>query len=227
MTQGRLRTLDRYVSRALQGAVSLRHGFAGDEHLLLALVGDGEETVAADVLREAGLTHEAVAAALAAAIASSEPPVGEADYRRGLGLNPAAHELIGRAEGIAAGLGVEPAAEHVLLAYLWGPRCDGFLYRFGVTPSELYDELEKRGAAVPPLAPPAFPQPPSGTPQRVFFPSERLDDVLAALPSLLPQGSRWGWNLDGDFRAWVSATGDFDLDELVAQALRTRRAPDR
>jgi hypothetical protein len=35
-------------------------------------------------------------------------------------MNPAAHELIGRAEGLAAGLGASAVCrEHVVLAYLW------------------------------------------------------------------------------------------------------------
>jgi hypothetical protein len=69
---------------------------------------------------------------------------------------------------------------------------------------------------------PPSPDPPSGPHQQVFFPLERLNDVLATLPALLPAEAHWGFNHDGRSQGWVSAYGEFDLEKLVEQALAKR-----
>jgi hypothetical protein len=56
------------------------------------------------------------------------------DNRDWISLNPVAHELLGCAVGLAVGLGAEePAAEHVLLAYLWRPDHEWLFGRVGTS----------------------------------------------------------------------------------------------
>jgi hypothetical protein len=204
-------------------ALRLRHGFVGEEHFLLAMVRPSEKTTAAHVLRESGMDYEVLSAVVVEDFVRSDPPVEEADLDSGIYLNPAAHELMGRAEGLAAALGAgEVNAEHVLLALLWNSGSDWMFEGCGTTRQAVYERLSARGVPVPVVDLPPSPEPPSGPHQQVFFPRERLNDVLATLPSLLPPDADWGWNHDGGSQGWVSAFGDFDLEALVEQALSKR-----
>lgn len=197
----------------------LKHGFVGEEHFLLALVRPGEKTVAAEVLRESGVGYEALSAAVAA-FASNDQPLDEEDLESGISANPASHELMGRAEGLAAGLGANRLrAEHVLLALLWSPGSDWMFEGCGTTRQAVYERLKGKGARVPAGELPPSPDPPSGPHQQAFFPLERLNDVLATLPSLLPADAYWAFNHDGHSQGWILAWGEFDLEELVQQAL--------
>jgi hypothetical protein len=68
-------------------------------------------------------------------IDGSDPPVDYSEEYDSTSTNPAAHALIGRAEGIAAALGAPVVSrDHVLIAYLWDTSSDELEMRSGVTP---------------------------------------------------------------------------------------------
>jgi hypothetical protein len=118
------------------------------EHLLAGLL------VCAGPAREAleacGVTREAVLAA-AEHLAGSEEDRGK--VRSGRFHNPGATAVVARAHGLAIGFGAVTAkAEHVLMAYLWGPKADSLsrlLRKSGATPEMVLTELRKRGAVTP------------------------------------------------------------------------------
>jgi Clp amino terminal domain, pathogenicity island component len=198
-------------SEAFAEAARLGSRHVGPEHFLLALLRPGEETVAAEVLRDCGADYEALSSVL-----ESHRVEGR---REGISMNPVAHELVGRAEGLAAGLGDESVTvAHVLLALVWGDRHGWPLAAAGTTREAVYEGLQSHDARLTAELPPTRPLP-AGPRQVVHFPQTQLLDVLRELPPLLPPETHWGWNLDGDFRAYVEASGDFDLRQLVRRAL--------
>lgn len=204
-----------WTSAAFEEAARLGSGYAGAEHFLLALLRPGEETIAAQTLRDCGAEYDALSSALARALAERRG----GRTRDGISLNPAGHELIGRAEGLAAGLGDESVtAEHMLLALVWDDQRGWPLAAAGTTREAVYERLRARGVRLAVELPPSR-EPPAGPEQRVYFPQSQLRDVLARLPALLPPDADLRWNLDGPFRAWVGANGDFDLRERVRRAL--------
>jgi hypothetical protein len=114
----RHRELDRLTAVALREAMELRPGFAGAEHFLLAIARPEQATVAARAPRTCGATYDALRHELAGAFAEIQPPP-RGDSSGTIRLNPVGHQLLGCALGPAVGLGAaEPAAEHVLLAFL-------------------------------------------------------------------------------------------------------------
>ena len=201
-------------SAAREEAARLGSSYVGPEHFLLALLRHDQETVAAHALRDSGADYEALSTALLRALSEQR----NEREQHGPTTNPVAHELVGRAEGIAAGVGADAVtAEHVLLGLLWSDR-EWSLTLAGTTREAVYERLRASGVSLPGKLPPSRTRP-SGPEQLVYFPQEQLRDVLARLPKLLPADAEWGWNLDGAYRAWVRATGDFDLRERVSQAL--------
>ncbi len=206
----------RTISAAFEEAIRLGSSYAGPEHFLLALLRPGEETVAAQALRDCSVGYEQLSAALVRAHAGRDRIRSEHD---GVSMNPAAHELVGLAEGLAVGLGAAaPAAEHMLLALLWRPERDWPLTLAGTTREIVYERLRAGGVRLAVELPPSRERP-AGPEQLVHFPGVQLRDVLAKLPALLPPDADWGWNVDGAYRAWVRATGEFDLRALVRRAL--------
>lgn len=202
------------ISAAFEEAVRLGSGYAGPEHFLLALLRPGEETAAAQALRDCSASYDGLSATLERAAAERD----RLEPEHGVSLNPVAHELIGRAEGLAAGLGDESVrAEHVLFALLLHPEREWPFTLAGTTREAVYERLQARGVRLPVELPPSREGRP-GPEQLVYFPEEELRDVLARLPALLPRDADWGWNVDGAYRAWVRATGAFDLRELVRRA---------
>jgi hypothetical protein len=204
----------RTISAAFEEAIRLGSGYAGPEHFLLALLRPGEETVAAQALRDCGADYERLRSALVRAAAERR-----VEPNAGVSLNPAAQELVGRAEGLAAGLGAESVtAEHVLLALVWDAQRGWPLVAAGTTREAVYVRLRAGGVRLAVELPTSREWPP-GPEQRVYFPEEQLRDVLTKLPALLPPDADWGWNVDGAYRAWVRTTGEVDLRALVRQAL--------
>jgi hypothetical protein len=120
------------------------------EHLLAGLL------VCAGPAREAleacGVTREAVLAA-AEHLAGSDEDRGK--VRSGRFHNPGATAVVARAHGLAIGSGAVTAkAEHVLMAFLWGPKADSLshlLKRSGATLDMVVAELKKR--VVTPVVP--------------------------------------------------------------------------
>jgi ATP-dependent Clp protease ATP-binding subunit ClpA len=74
------------VERAQAEARSLGHGYIGTEHLLLGLLAD-ERELAAGVLREAGVTAEAVRAEIERLIGSPLISGPDADALRAIGID--------------------------------------------------------------------------------------------------------------------------------------------
>jgi hypothetical protein len=71
---------------------------------------------------------------------------------------------------------------------------------------------------VPALDPPPDDDRPKG--ERVWIPLEKLELVLRELPSRLPEGSPFGFNVTADgSRAWVQAGSDVDLQSIVDDVL--------
>ena len=116
----RLGAADRLLVRAWKQADDLGHGFVGDGHFLLALLDPADESLAAEALRASGLTREAYRRVLARLYGSEEvESVRDPSGREG-GPNPALYATMGRAQGLAAGLGAtQTSREHLLVAILW------------------------------------------------------------------------------------------------------------
>jgi hypothetical protein len=117
------------------------HLFAG----LLACAGPAREALeACGVTRQAALDS-------AEHLAGSEKDRGK--VRSGRLNNPGATAVAARAHGLAIGSGaVTVEAEHVLMAFLWGPKADSLswvLKKAGATPDMLLAELRKRGVGTP------------------------------------------------------------------------------
>jgi hypothetical protein len=197
--------LDGLIYGAFREAAALGHTWIGSEHYLLAIL---------------AMEVESPAVAALARLGASDPPINDASIEaEDVTLNPAAHEFLGRAEGIAVGLGA-PAVklEHVLMAYLWDTSHSyGSLEGFGLTPQAVLEELERRGVAVPTGSLPPRPRP--GT--RVFVPFDAADEIWTRLYDRLPHDSGLGINHDEESRrAWVVADQDIDLESHVRSILK-------
>jgi hypothetical protein len=209
-------TVDGLVTRAGREAEELGHGWIGLDHFVLALLRPGDESAAARALRACGLTHPAYAAEVGRLPGGAGPGA----ERHGRSLNPRAQRMLGRAEGIAAGLAApRPAPEHVLLAILWD--ADGtpahLLQRLGLTRDDVLGRLREAGATVPAADLPASRQPRWG--ERFPVPGEHLPALRAELRHLLPPGTTFGFNQDASGAAWLVATEGVDLAVYVPVAL--------
>jgi hypothetical protein len=203
------------LASAFDEAKALGSSWVGPEDFLLAILASKEACPATATLTHFGVTHEAFARDLIATV--YDPPVdppGEDDSPE---LNPAAHELMGRAEGLAIGLGAPAVTlEHVLIAYVWDDSGQ-MEVGFGVEREAVIEHLRALGVQVPATALPARP-PPQG--RRVFVPYDHFDAILEKLQERLPANSGFGLNWDPpSSRAWVSAHADVDLAEHVNAVL--------
>lgn len=203
------------IETAWSEARRLGHHWVGVEHMLLALVRPDGDSVAARALRESGETHERLEAQIVDFVARCKPRVRlrpEAAPRH----NPRAYQVMGRAEGFAAGLGsAEVSPEHVLLAILWETT-----HPLGAPPGRRAAVLERLGELGGPM--PATPLPPDDLTVRgddVAVPLDRLVEVVRALRAALPDGARFGFNHDGEGEAWVVAEAGVDLEPVVARIL--------
>lgn len=187
----------------------------GEEHLLLAL--SRADGVVGDVLRAAGVTPERLEQTILAGLEHADPPV-EPAATEWQTLTPAAYGTLGRAEGLALARGSEPAAEDVLVALIWHAGFgSSLLHRLGVDRAALASQLAAAGVAVPA----GEPEPLVLRPQKcVDVPYERLMEIVAALPPLLPEGSPFGFNLHHETRrAWIVVGEDVDAEPLIAAIL--------
>jgi ATP-dependent Clp protease ATP-binding subunit ClpA len=147
-----------HVSRtAFDEAIALGHHWAGEEHFLLALVGD--QPLGTSLLAPLGLTHAELAAAVTALIDEVGSPI--AKEFEGCLSAPSYHTILGRAEGFALAMGtaaVGPA--DVLAALFWDPAGapSELLERLGRTRSAALDIVTGSGRMVP-VAPTTSPLP--------------------------------------------------------------------
>jgi hypothetical protein len=200
--------LHRLLVRASREAEALGHERIGLDHFVLALLLPADVSAAAQALRDCGLTHEAYA-----------EQVGRGSARGG-GREPtaAAYQMMGRAEGLAAGLGAaQPAPEHVLLAILWDTGTEFHLGRLGVTRQDVVRRLRETAVALPTVALPVPEERRWG--ERVTVPIGQLRALRAELPDLLPPGATFGFNHDGAETGWLIATEDVDLPAYIAAGL--------
>jgi Clp amino terminal domain, pathogenicity island component len=137
---------------------------------------------------------------------------------------------MGRAEGVAAGMGSrQPSPEHWLFAILWdadGGTVPLVLRRLGGSPKDIVRRLREAGADVPAIDPP---EPREVRPvEKVTFPASHLDVVRAEFPNLLPPGTQWGWNHDREGTGFVVASAYIDVRAYLDVALvEARRAFER
>ena len=193
----------------------LGHHWVGEEHALLAL--SRRDGLAGDALRAAGATPERLEAAIVPALDRSDPPV-ERRETDSPDLTPAMYSTLGRAEGLAVAHGSEPTSDDLLVALVWHAGYASSLLRgLGVDRSALLTRLAEAGISVPPGEPEAFDLRPT---KRVDVPYEQLMEIVAALPSRLPDGSRFGFNLHHETqRAWILVGEDVDAEALIAAIL--------
>jgi hypothetical protein len=210
--------VNRLLHAAGLEAEALADGRVGSQHFLLAILAFEGESRAATALTQLGITHDAFAAALAEADDSESSTEGSADDAWTSSMTAGAHELLARAEGLAAGLGAETVTgDHVLIAYVWSPWTAAYLeHFFGVTHEAIFEQLQVLGVDLPSVPFPPRSRP-SGT--RVYVPFEQLMDVVHRLRDRLPPGNGPGFNHDGKSRAWVIADRDIDLQEHVRVVL--------
>jgi hypothetical protein len=208
------RGLDKLIGQAFREAEALGYGVVGPEEFILAILA-GANSPARTTLEYFGITHDALAGAVSTALAEADPPLDPRD-RDASTTNPAAHELMGRAEGIAVGFGAPAVTpEHVLIAFVWDD--SGALGAWFEVPREsVLEQLAQLGVRVPdgPLPPPP---PPSGP--RIFIPYDESDAIIGELLTRLPADSRFGCNHDEKSRAWVVARAEVDLAAYVAEVL--------
>ena len=183
--------------------------------MLLAL--SRVEGPAGNTLREAGATPELVEKTIVEGIERSDPPV-ERQVTDSPKLTPALHATFGRAEGLALARGGEPTSDDLLVAFLWHPGSgSSLLHRLGVDRAALAIGLAEAGIPVPPGEPEPLDLRPT---KRVDVPYEHLMEIVAALPSRLPEGSPFGFNLHHEtHRAWIVVGEDVDAEPLVAAIL--------
>ncbi len=134
--------------------------------------------------------------------------------RRGATWNPACHEMVGFASGLAAGLGTgEVTVEDVLIAMLYQPYFEGDPTS---TRHAVFAALVDLGVQVPG---PPWPErrEPGPRYERVDVSLEDLEALISMLPRLVPGGI--AWNQDGK-RGWVQPLNDVDLTAVIP--FRTR-----
>lgn len=188
-------------------AARLGHSYVGVEHVLLELL-DGRPDAAA----------QAVLLGVGVAPIDVERHLGTADGASGgLSPNPRWYGLVGRAKGLALGLGDGIVrSTDLLLALLWD---EGQLAVLdlpgGVTRDAVAAALLADGVTVP-SAPLPTPTTWSDRWTQATFPVDQLNAALAAMHERHPRGQHWGWNVDGAGLAWVDAEDGVDLAAVFA-----------
>jgi hypothetical protein len=209
------RALDRLLEAASIEAVSLRQNWIGPEHFILAILATQPTCPSALALNRLGITHTLVSAALIEGDTSSTSELGSVD----LEVSPAAYELVGRAEGVAAGLAASSvAAEHVLIAYVWDPDTAIEIGSWnGATRDAIIAMLRELDVIVPRGPLPDELRRQSGS--RVPVPIDKLMLVVEELSNRLSPDSGLGFNEDDEGNAWVIANREIDLERLVRGVL--------
>jgi hypothetical protein len=202
---------------AFEQAKQLDHGWVGPEHFLLAVLATSNP--ASDALGGLGVTYELVRQHLQSL--RPDPDIQTPKARAGMTMNPAAHEVVGWAQGYAAASRLTtPAPEHWLMAILYASdRGAMWLHPFGVSAKAAIDSLALRGANIPAFSPPEY-QPWHGH-HYVYVSKEELQPVIDVLNEKYPASSdvKWGFNLVGTpRRGRISAEEGIDLDQVVMQA---------
>lgn len=198
-------------------ASALGHGFLGDLHVVLALLGGQPDRVAEEVLSACGISRRGCAEWFAAFIDSCDPPPSPAIEGAVPRPSPACRELLARAEGLAGARMRPVVSTDALVAWLWEDDGEAVceLEALGTTGPAVVDALVARGVELPVVPLPEPDRRPWG--ETVYFPLDRLGDVLHRLNADLTPGE-WGWNRTGD-HAWVDGLATIDIQAIVDDVL--------
>jgi hypothetical protein len=186
---------------------------ASDDLFLLAIAELPDDSAARQVLEAEGLDADRL---LTEIRTGGDGPSG---LEGGLTYAPAFYSMQGRAEAFASALSdgtISP--EHVLVAVLWDPMSASsqLLWRLGVSRQRIIERLRDLGVSVPRVPLPVQREIEVG--ERVWFDRKDVRSVLDHLRRLIPPGTAWGFNYEGD-RAWVHAEAHVGVQALVARAL--------
>jgi hypothetical protein len=215
-----LEHLDRLANLAWQEAKRLHSTVIGPEEFVLAILHpDAADSIAAQTLRECGVTRDAVEALTRRHRRQEEIPGGPQ-------YNPSGMHIQYLAEGIAAGLGAtEVGAEHVLLAFLWQPSYSAWqLEKLGTSREDVFRQLTAFGVDVPWRTLPA--RDPRTYGPKVEVPLDDLWILLRELMYVLPLGASFTWNHDWK-KGWVSLTEGLDATDYIDRALERHRRRNR
>ena len=210
-------TMNGVEGAAFKEAERLGHSFVGPEHGVLALLRGDPADLARLALEDVGITTDGVERLLTRMIEAD--PRATPEPAGGISPNPAWYRVIGRAEGLAAGLGTGNVRSlDLVLALLWSRR--PLLDQPAASREALVEALAQRGAALPSTPLPELERRPQFT-QRVEFPRRNLNRVLQLLVERHPVGAgpTYGFNHDEAERAWVNAEDGIDLQGIVDAAV--------
>jgi hypothetical protein len=199
------------VLRSIAGeeAIRLNCSWLGPEHLLLAILSPAfDDSPASKALARCAVTREAVEAAIGAKQPRKRPE------RSGVTTNPACHDVVGFATGLASWRGTGAVtAEHVLIAQVYEAQSEGKMLT--ASRAAILSTLAELGVDVPEAPLPA-PRRRVQRGERIYVSLDDLGALLAELPRLVPGGI--SWNRD-DTRGWVQAPVDVDLTKVIPFAL--------
>ena len=213
------------LTAAAAEANRLRNNWLGPEHLLLAVLG-GDST-ASEVLGRLGLTHDAVAARLAAITTVNGRRIRYV-RSKGVTLNPAAHQIHGWAQGFAAANGkAKPSPEDWLLSIVYSDSgvVSSLLSAMHVGSGAIVAALAEHGVRTPSYEPPA-PRSWRGH-QEVEVDKSEWQPLVEFLTEKHPPGSEWQWGFTSHprRRARVKFVAEEGVNLLEAvDEVRTRLA---
>lgn len=206
---------------AFDEAEGVRQNWVGPEHYLLAvLAGRGP---AVEAMAALGITHEVLAARLAA-MKSVNGRRGYYRKSRWTSPNPAAYRVNGWAHGYAAAAGrPRPTPEDWLLAVVYqeDSMAASVLNELGVSAAAVVQELRRRGAVTPGFEPPEA-RPWRGV-REVEVARVNWQAVVDLLSQRHPPGSEWQWGFnsrrDRPGKVQFAAEEGIDLEGIVAEAI--------
>ena len=219
------RGLYAYHGKASEQARLVRSTTVGTQHVLLALLAPGEDSVATQALVHSGITYELVHAR-AVQVAGSSSRRGRAF---GSTFSPSWYGFVGRVEGLAAGLGAKLIGpEHMLLGLLWEPHPvdSGFFEEHGTSSRAIQRRLAKLGVSVPPGQAPLKDDTRWGDFVTLRVPGQDAWELANLVRQLCPEGAPFGFNFNST-RAWFHSGAGIDLVTLVRRARRSQRARQR
>lgn len=144
---------------ANQAAADLGDAQVRGAHFVLAIVHPDMTSAASRALRACGVDYQNLIQEIAASKdPSAEEAVGTLPADVGRSVSGDGMRFLGRAEGIAAGMGTNALQpEHYLMSLLWGSMpsdADQALKNLGASRSRILEELSRVGVSLPPGRPP-------------------------------------------------------------------------
>ena len=207
---GRVKTpLELLMRAAFEEAGRLGHLWLGPEHALLAILHGDRTDPARSALVATGMTD--------ALIERFAPPEEPRPIVSGTTSNPAWHQVHGRAEGIAAGLGDDaPSTVCFLAAMLWD-NSRWLRYEDEVPRRKVVNALRQQGVRLPSSSLPPY--------NRYFF-TQSIEVPRADLPRVVKalsdrradDGPRFAFNGEGEI-GYISAEAGIDLPGIVNEVL--------